>query len=309
MSAVELFSTRLVPPQRRHLFWRDVVAETFPGMTVYASEGIRAELARWKLGPVFLARAQSGRAHISRIAQNNERNFVLHLQRRGRLTMIMGDEVVTANAGDIVIADDSRPYAVDISDSNDCLILQMPTEFLRDDLSKQDWHGHILRGDDANVAFMNHILQGLWNQRDMFGEIDEGIGDLLAGTARMLCRRSTRSLKAPATCSPVEFALRHLADPDLGTATICCATGLSPRAVQKAFLRHCGLTPTAFIAERRLVRTADLLALNDGRSITDVALETGFNDAAFFSRCFRRRFETTPSEWRSRAPSPLHDAC
>jgi len=107
----------------------------------------------------------------------------------------------------------------------------------------------------------------------------------------------------------VEFALRHLADPDLGTATICCATGLSPRAVQKAFLRHCGLTPTAFIAERRLVRAADLLALNDGRSITDVALETGFNDAAFFSRCFRRRFETTPSEWRSRAPSPLHDAC
>jgi len=84
---------------------------------------------------------------------------------------------------------------------------------------------------------------------------------------------------------------------------ICEATGLSPRAVQKAFLRHAALTPTAFIAERRLARAADLLGEGDGRSITDVALEVGFNDPAFFSRCFRRRFGIAPRDWRGRAPT------
>src|SRR3546814_9292124 len=60
--------------------------------------------------------------------------------------------------------------------------------------------------------------------------------------------------------SPVEFALRHFDNPELGTTTICQATGLSPRAVQKAFLRDTGQTPTAFITERRLEQSARAIA-------------------------------------------------
>lgn len=292
----------MVPPQRRHLFWREVIAEAFPGMTAYAPEGIRADLARWRLGAVGLARARSGRAHIGRVASGTAHNLVFHLQRRGRLTIVHGGDATTAGVGDIVIADDSRPYAVDVSDSNDCLILQMPAELLGDQLSRHDWHGRLLSGEDSNVAFLNHMLQGLWHERDLLGDIDEGMGDLLAEAARIICRRGFGVAATPSPgCSPVEYALRHLDDPSLGTAMICEATGLSPRAVQKAFLRNVALTPTAFIADRRLARAADLLAAADGRSITDIAFEIGFSDAAFFSRCFRRRFGVTPSDWRGAA--------
>jgi AraC-like DNA-binding protein len=34
-------------------------------------------------------------------------------------------------------------------------------------------------------------------------------------------------------------------------------------------------------------------------TITDVAFDVGFSDSAFFTRCFRRHFGVSPSQWRS----------
>ncbi|WP_420139034.1 AraC family transcriptional regulator [Sphingomonas sp.] len=288
-----------MPLQRRHLFWREIVAEAFPGMTAIAPEGIRADLARWRLGPVGLARARSARAQVRREVNRTGHNLLLHLQRRGRLTMLHGDTAISGGMGDILIADDSRPYAIDISDANECLILQMPATLLGDDIGVDLLHGRLLPGQDPHVAFLNHMLIGLWDQREMLGNIDEGVGDLLADAARLLCRKlPVAAPKALATETPVAYALRHLTDPELGTASLCAATGLSPRAIQKAFLRETGLTPTALVNERRLARAAELLVAEPGRSVTDIAFSLGFNDAAFFSRCFRRRFGTTPRDWR-----------
>lgn len=300
---VERFSTRLVPPQRRHLFWRDVVADAFPGMTAHAPEGIRAELARWSLGPVGLARALSERAQVSRIAtEGSGPHLLLHLLHRGSMTMIHGDHSSSARVGEILIADDRRDYAIDISHYNDCLILQVPMAMLGEDVSERDWHGCLLPAHDPNVAFLGHVLHGLWGQRGQFDALDDDAGVLLADAARMVCRRGSAYRPAIRPCrSPVDYALAHLGNPDLGTALIGEALGLSPRAVQKSFFRLIGQTPTAFITARRMERAADLLAVGDGRTITDIAFDVGFNDSAFFTRCFRRHFGAAPSQWRSGA--------
>lgn len=269
-------------------------------MTAHVAEGIRADLARCALGPVGLARARSSRAHINRTANRDARNILFHLQKRGRLTIIQGDQLTTANAGDIVMADDSRPYTVDVSDRNECLILQVPADMLGDQLLQHDWHGRLLRASDPNLAFFDYMLRGLWDQREMVEQIDDRMGGLLVDAARILCSRNVdrARVEVAAPLSPVEYALAHLDDPALGTALICDATGLSSRAIQKAFLRMAASTPTAFITERRLAGAADLLTAGD-RRITDIAFEVGFSDAAFFSRCFRRRFGVTPREWRA----------
>ncbi|MGN8000506.1 AraC family transcriptional regulator [Sphingomonas sp. 22176] len=294
-----------MPLQRRHLFWRDIVAEAFPGMTAIAPEGIRADLARWRLGPVGLARARSARAQVRREGNRDGHHLLLHLQRRGRLTMLHGDAAVSGGMGDILIADDSRPYAIDISDANECLILQVSAALLGDGIGIGNLHGRLLPAQDPHVAFLNHMLLGLWDQRAMLGGVDDGVGELLVDATRLVCRQQRHApFGATGTETPVAYALRHLGDPELGTATLCAATGLSPRAVQKAFLRETGLTPTAFVTDRRLTRAAELLVAEPGRSVTDIAFSLGFNDAAFFSRCFRRRFGTTPREWRCRGARP-----
>jgi AraC-like DNA-binding protein len=294
-----------VPLQRRHLFWRDIVAEAFPGMTAIAPEGIRADLARWHLGPVGLARARSARAQVRREGNRDGHNLLLHLQRRGRLTMLHGEAAVSGGMGDILIADDSRPYAIDISDANECLILQVPAVLLADGIALGTLHGRLLPAQDPHVAFLNHMLIGLWDQRALLGDVDDGVGELLVDATRLVCRQQRGTgVRETGAETPVAYALRHLADPELGTASLCAATGLSPRAVQKAFLRETGLTPTAFVTERRLARAAELLVTEPGRSVTDIAFALGFNDAAFFSRCFRRRFGTSPRAWRGKGAPP-----
>ncbi|MEJ7925717.1 AraC family transcriptional regulator [Sphingobium sp. AN641] len=301
-SVIERFSTRLVPHQRRRLFWRDVVANAFPGMTVDASEGIEADLARCSIGGVGLTRARSDRARVSRIAsQNDDRHLLLHILRRGTMTMAHGDESGSARVGEIIVADDTRPYTIDISRSNDCLILQVPVRMMGEDVAARDWHGCLLPANDPNVAFLGHVLQGVWSQREHLADMDDDIGALMADAARMVCRRKPEGQPTSRPWrSPVHYALDNLGNPDLGTALIGEALDLSTRAVQKAFFRQVGLTPTTFITMQRLERATVLLARDDRQTITDIAFEVGFNDSAFFARCFRRQFGLSPSMWRSR---------
>jgi len=295
----------VVPPQRRRQYWCDVLAESFPGMTTMGAQDLRADLSRWKLGPTGLARARSSRTRVSRVANQDGHNVVLHLLRKGRLSLEHDRHVVTAGIGDIVIADDCSPYAIEISDANDCLILQMPAALFGESYQAASWHGRVLRAGDPNVGFFDYILRGLWGRREQFGEIDDGMGDVLAQAALIACRSAINApCEEQSGSSPVEFALRHFDNPELGTTTICQATGLSHRAVQKAFLRETGQTPTAFITERRLEQSARLIATADAATITEIALDVGFNDPGFFSRCFRRRFGLSPTEWRQgRRPS------
>jgi AraC-like DNA-binding protein len=69
--------------------------------------------------------------------------------------------------------------------------------------------------------------------------------------------------------------------------------------VQKAFARRAGATPTGFITDMRLQRAAEMLTCSGSTTVTEIAFEVGFSDSAFFSRCFRRRFGVSPTQWRA----------
>ncbi|OYY90354.1 MAG: AraC family transcriptional regulator [Sphingomonas sp. 28-66-16] len=290
-----------MPPPQRGRYWRDLVAEAFPGMVADVPEEIRADLARFSLGRIAIAQARSGAARVRRSsAEDRERTLVLHVQRHGRLTLTNDRSVVTGRVGDIIVADDSRPYSIDISAGNDCLILQLPESLLEGEASSVDWHGLLLNRLDPNVIFLRQMLDSLWNQRDRIADLADGIDTLVAVAAEIACRTAVRGSVSEIAEGPVQFARRHLNDPNLSTAMISEATGLSPRAVQKAFARHTHQTPTDFITQQRLARAADRLSADLHQSITGIAFDVGFSDSAFFSRCFRRSYGLTPREWRAR---------
>ena len=300
---MEHFSTRLVSAERRCGYWRDLVAETFPGMTVKAEEGIRADLSRWSLGCVGMAIARSERARAERTPNPSaERHIVLHLQRRGRMALSQHGRVTVAPAGSIVIADDAEPYAIDISDRNECLVLHVPISGLGEGAERHDWRAALLEGEDANVALFRRMLEGLWAESARHEAIDAGFDSVLLSMARLVCGRPIAEAEAKeSNDAPVAFALRHLCDPALSTAAIADGIGMSARGVQKAFLRDVGQSPMAFVVDRRLARAAELLRRDDGRSITEIAFDVGFNDSASFSRWFRRRYDVAPSRWAAHA--------
>lgn len=77
---------------------------------------------------------------------------------------------------------------------------------------------------------------------------------------------------------------------------IAASVGVGTRALQLAFRRHRGVTPSAFIAACRLEAIrARLLAAPRGVSVTTVALECGVTHLGRFAMQYRKRFGELPS--------------
>jgi len=298
MAGLELFTTRVLDPGRRRTFWRDLIAETFPGMEVDAPPEIRADLARWSIGRLSMARAASGRARVTRAGQlHGERMLVFHLQRHGQMALRQKGLECFAVAGDILIAEQEVPYAIDISDGNDCLIVQVPVTDLSTLTTHRNWHAQRLDGRDPNVALLGGVLSTIWADRRQLDGLDDGFDQVLIGMAGIACARGRARIDGHSH-DPIQFALSHLHNPELTTGVIAQATGLSARAVQNAFTRMVGCSPTRFVADQRLQRAAQALRAHEDRTVTQIAFDAGFSDAAFFARCFRRHFGVTPSQWR-----------
>jgi len=76
-------------------------------------------------------------------------------------------------------------------------------------------------------------------------------------------------------------------------ATLATVSGLSRSHLIRAFRAETGLTPHAFLVDRR-VRLARKL-LSDGGAPADVAAASGFSDQAHMTRAFKARIGTTPA--------------
>ncbi|CAI2290428.1 Type III secretion system transcriptional regulator ExsA [Vibrio parahaemolyticus] len=74
--------------------------------------------------------------------------------------------------------------------------------------------------------------------------------------------------------------------------------GASLTTFKELFNEHYGISPRAWISERRLLHAHKLL-LTSKMSIVDVAMEAGFSSQSYFTQSYRRRFGTTPSKVRS----------
>jgi AraC-like DNA-binding protein len=75
--------------------------------------------------------------------------------------------------------------------------------------------------------------------------------------------------------------------------------GTHPSHLVRVFRREYGLPPHRYVVGRRLDRARRLLL--DGRSIAEVAAETGFHDQSHLTRHFRALLGTTPGAFRSAA--------
>ena len=101
---------------------------------------------------------------------------------------------------------------------------------------------------------------------------------------------------------------RHHRDPELSTAEVAAAVGISERQLGRAFA-DAGLTPGRYVLGLRLDRGREMLASPgaDGLSIGEIAARAGFLSQNYFARTFKERFNATPLQTRkaARAGVPL----
>lgn len=86
----------------------------------------------------------------------------------------------------------------------------------------------------------------------------------------------------------------------LGIPALVHAAGRSERHCNRALRRHHGLSAGDLLRQLRLEHAARLLHFSN-RSITDLALEAGFEHLGTFYRCFGQRYGLTPRQFRQRS--------
>lgn len=93
------------------------------------------------------------------------------------------------------------------------------------------------------------------------------------------------------------FISEHLADAELGAATVAAHVGLSIDHSCRRFRAATGSTVQAAIISQRLDAAERLLA-EPGMTVALAARACGFSDPDYLARCFRRRNGLGPRAWR-----------
>lgn len=132
------------------------------------------------------------------------------------------------------------------------------------------------------------------------------IGDGLARAIFGLCWRTLSSTSfddertlrvsgAPDWLIPALWAIQN--DPTLTPTQLCSQFQVSPAHLRRSFHRFVGVSPQAYLMERRLERACRLLQTTS-LTIAAVGEQIGFESVYTFSRVFTERYMLPPSKWR-----------
>ena len=90
----------------------------------------------------------------------------------------------------------------------------------------------------------------------------------------------------------------HLSDTDFTVEMFAEELSMSRRNLDRKLIALSGETTNDIIKRLRLTHAAKLLSQDFG-NISEVALEVGFSNPAYFSKCFSEQFGLSPSEYKT----------
>jgi AraC-like DNA-binding protein len=118
------------------------------------------------------------------------------------------------------------------------------------------------------------------------------------------CRRFSED-EGPATrVMPVARAIgymnHHYAEP-LQLDDLVKVSGLSKRSLIRHFTNTTGFSPMRYLQKIRVAKASVKLKRGDA-SITEIAMDSGFNDSAYFSAVFKKHTNLSPTEFQRSTP-------
>jgi len=96
----------------------------------------------------------------------------------------------------------------------------------------------------------------------------------------------------------VEAVEQHIDDPDFDVSQLVSKTGMSRSVMYRKLKALTGQSANEFINTLRLKRAAQLLS-KQKLSISEITYMVGYNDPQYFSKCFKKQFGKTPSQYAS----------
>ena len=98
---------------------------------------------------------------------------------------------------------------------------------------------------------------------------------------------------------PVIERMQGSPEKGLSLETAARLVGRSPSTVSRLFKKVTGLSFKPYQVNHRLELAADQLKARPNCPVAEIALAIGYEDALYFSRAFRKKFNCSPSEYRT----------
>lgn len=152
---------------------------------------------------------------------------------------------------------------------------------------------------DENEWYMGYCRMAaclLDPNRDLLDKQTEVVEYLSALMHRLAGQPARPIAQAPATLMALAAYLDEHASEEISLDDLCERSGYSAGHLIRAFKRHFGFTPHAYLVNRRIQLGQH--ELKNGTPIAEAALNAGFADQPHFQRTFKRMVAATPQQYR-----------
>jgi AraC-like DNA-binding protein len=306
----QMHATGSIIASKRLDYWNNIVSTMFPGMTVDAAQAINASWTGCRLGDFGVSLARSERASVRRWTgaaphgsqpHGSQGRGLIHFQSQGFSATEQCGRNAVLFSGDLTFCAPDEQYGIEISDRNSMFVIDFPWAALQDFGGTP---GLILRHQTPAMGVLRSFVASLFVQNWQGVPTEEestALSDVLHRLLiNALATQSSRSVATGLQERLLEFIEANLGNGSLRCGSLALGLGVTKRDVQMVFAEM-ATTASDYINNRRLALAAHRLRSGlRGASLTDLAYELGFSDAAHFSRRFRERFSETPSAYARR---------
>jgi AraC-like DNA-binding protein len=305
-----VFSTESIQPAKRYAAWREAICDFYVHVDVKATrpEDYRGFIREARFGEVVLTdillseqRIRRNSQHISRLDKDC---YYLQLIHRGNLNVIQHGATHQSNAARGAIFCATEQYELQCQGEVRSFYLEIPrSEFAQRfpkeripvvaTLDTTQGLGRIATEFCATLATEGSRLKDE-SRAHLGGQLMDILAFTLLSTEDDMPAAEGAVQKARLR-SVQQWIEAHLGDPNLSLERVAGANGMSLRYLHLLF-RQCEMSASEWIWNRRLQLCYDQIAKGDGRSITSIAFEHGFNSSAHFSTMFRGKYGLSPRD-------------
>ncbi|MEU4097447.1 helix-turn-helix domain-containing protein [Streptomyces sp. NPDC026673] len=313
---IQAFRTDIKPPDERTEYWADAVGQAFIQMEVRSlgEAVIHGAIRRACVAGIQAGVIETSPQRLARtaplIAADGDESLVVSLQRTGAGVAHHDGQEIPVAAGELVILDTRRPYAVEFTGPVRRHLVTVPREMLdlpdsalrlatgRTYSTRRGISGILASYVNGLVTMTDHCICAP-TPKDF---LKRGIVDVL--TALVALEGNIREAATPAAEADLLLRLRsyiraHLQDPALCPASLAAEHHISVRYLYQLFKDE-PMTVGRWIQRLRLEACRRDLVSPElaGQTVAAIAHRWGFASHAHFSRTFRSVYGVSPMEWR-----------
>tara|TARA_R110001599_G_scaffold325504_1_gene537688 strand:- start:60397 stop:61374 length:978 start_codon:yes stop_codon:yes gene_type:complete len=270
-------------------------------------EDFQAELSFRSFGAYRLAQCSCSRVDgfrsMSEVAGTDKAYLTLLYLQEGREQLTAEGREISLNAGDLILWDSTQKMRFRVPENISKVSLLIPEETLISHFPQaHNYIGAIIRQNAGMGAILGAHMRALGLQINELSDaqlssVMDVTLDLLATTLRSEYGID-RSVQQATLSRIREYVVSRLGDPDLSPAGIAQVFGISIRHLYSLFEKQ-DSSVAAWIKVQRMDRARhDLMQAGlSGKSVTEIALDWGYQDLSHFSKTFKQAFGLAPREF------------